>query len=297
MIALAQRSDALKGVSAMIVAALLLTLNDATTKWLTQSYSVWQVLTLRQVFSLMVIVPVVHFVTGWDAIAVTNRPFMALRSLFFIATSGLIVMSFSLLPLALVTAIAFSSPVFVVAFSHLFTEEKVGVRRWLAVLAGFAGVLVIVRPGTAAFEMVLLLPVAAALTAGCRDVVTRGLSKTDSSISILLWSNLAVIAFGLVTTSVLGWKAVTGAAAALLFLNGILNAGAHFLIIEALRLGEASLVAPFRYSALIWATLLGLVIWGDFPDGWTLAGTALLVASGVYIIERAPRAAPRPGDG
>jgi drug/metabolite transporter (DMT)-like permease len=287
----AQYSDSFKGILAMIVAALLLTLNDATTKWLTETYPVWQVLALRQFCSLLLIVPYIYFVTGWGVVKVTNRPGMALRSLFFVATTGTIVVSLSLLPLALVTAIAFSSPLFVVAFSHLFTDEKVGPRRWLAVLAGFAGVLVIVRPGEAGFEMVLILPVLAALFAGSRDILTRGLSRTESSISILLWSNLAVIAVALAVTTVQGWQGVTGTAALLLLFNGALNAVAHFLIIEALRLGEASLVSPFRYSGLIWAIMLGLVIWGDFPDSWTLAGAVLLVASGVYIIERSPRTA------
>ncbi len=287
----AQYSDSFKGILAMIVAALLLTLNDATTKWLTETYPVWQVLALRQFCSLLLIVPYIYFVTGWGVVKVTNRPGMALRSLFFVATTGTIVVSFSLLPLALVTAIAFSSPLFVVAFSHLFTDEKVGPRRWLAVLAGFAGVLVIVRPGEAGFEMVLILPVLAALFAGSRDILTRGLSRTESSISILLWSNLAVVGVALAITTVQGWQGVTGTAALLLLFNGALNAVAHFLIIEALRLGEASLVSPFRYSGLIWAIMLGLVIWGDFPDSWTLAGAVLLVASGVYIIERSPRTA------
>jgi drug/metabolite transporter (DMT)-like permease len=291
----AQHSDSLKGIFAMIVAALLLTLNDATSKWLMESYPVWQVLSIRQIFSLLLIVTYIHFVVGWRAVKVTNRQGMALRSLFFVATTGTILVSFSLLPLALVTAIAFSSPLFVVAFSHLFAIEKVGPRRWLAVLAGFIGVLLIVRPGGGGFELVLILPLFAAFFAGCRDVITRGLSRTESSISILLWSNLAVIACALTVTSFQGWQAITGTAVLLLMLNGALNAGAHFLIIEALRLGEASLVAPFRYSGLIWATMLGLVIWGDFPDSWTLAGAGMLVASGVYIIERSPRTAKQKG--
>jgi drug/metabolite transporter (DMT)-like permease len=290
-----QLSDSYKGILAMIVAALLLTLNDATTKWLTQTYPVWQTLTLRQVCSLMFIAFYIHFVTGWSVVKVTNRPGMALRALFFIATTVSIVLSFALLPLALVTAIAFSSPLFVVAFSHLFTDEKVGPRRWLAVLAGFAGVLVIVRPGGAGFELVLILPVLAAFFAGSRDIITKGLSRTDSSISILLWSNLAVITVAAAVTTLQGWQSITGSAALLLLLNGALNAGAHFLIIEALRLGEASLVSPFRYSGLIWALMLGLVIWGDFPDSWTLVGAVLLVASGVYIIERSPRPAKQGG--
>lgn len=275
----------------MIVAALLLTLNDATSKWLTQTYPVWQVLALRQACSLLLIIPYVHFITGWEKIKVTNRAVMALRSLFFVATTSLIVLSFWLLPLALVTAIVFSSPLFVVAFSHLFTQEKIGPRRWLAVLAGFFGVVLIVRPGGAAFELVLIVPVLAALLAGCRDIITRTLSRSEASISILLWGNVAVVCVALVVTAMTGWRSVTGMAALLLLMNGALNAAGHFFIIEALRLGEASLVAPFRYSSLIWAILLGLVIWGDLPGAWTLAGALILVASGVYIIERSPQAA------
>ena len=274
----------------MIAAAALLTLNDATSKWLMETYTVWQVLSVRQLFSLLLIVLYIHFAAGWSVITVSNRLGMVLRSLFFVATTGTILVSFSLLPLVLVTAIAFSSPLFVVVFSHLFTDETVGLRRWLAVFAGFVGVLMIVRPGASGFELVLILPVLAALFAGCRDVITRGLSRTDTSLSILLWSNLAVVICALAVTTVQGWQSITDTAALLLLFNGALNACAHFLIIEALRLGEASLVSPFRYSGLIWATILGLVIWGELPDSWTLAGAAILVASGVYIIERAPGA-------
>lgn len=286
-----QHSDSLKGIIAMIAAAFLLTLNDATSKWLMETYTVWQVLSVRQTFSVLLIVLYIHFVTGWSGIKVTNRTGMALRSLFFVATTATILVSFSLLPLVLVTAIAFSSPLFVVAFSHLFTDETVGLRRWLAVIAGFAGVLMIVRPGASGFELVLILPVFAAFFAGCRDVMTRGLSRTDSTISILLWANLAVVVFSLAVTSVLGWQAITGTALLLLLINGALNASAHFLIIESLRLGEASLVSPFRYSGLIWSAMLGLAIWGEFPDSWTIVGAAILVASGVYIIERSPKSA------
>lgn len=275
----------------MILSALLLTLNDATTKWLTQSNEVLEVLALRQLWSLLLIACYIHFVTGWGTVKVVNRRGMALRSVFFAATTATIVLSFSLLPLVLVTAIAFASPLFVVAFSHLFTDEAVGQRRWLAVIAGFAGVLMIVRPGASGFELILILPVLVALFGGVRDVITRGLSQTDSSISILLWSNLVVVVFAFAAASIQGWQEITGMSALLMMLNGTLNAGAHFLMIESFRLGEASLVSPFRYSGLIWATILGLVVWGEYPDSWTLAGAAILVASGVYIIERSPKPA------
>lgn len=281
-------SEPLKGILAMIASALLLTLNDATTKWLTQSNEVLVVLALRQLFSLLLIAIYIHFITGWGTLKVVNRQGMVWRSVFFVATTATIVLSFSLLPLVLVTAIAFASPLFVVAFSHLFTNEAVGQRRWLATIAGFAGMLMIVQPWASGFELLIILPVLVAIFAGVRDVITRGLSQTESSISILLWSNLAVVTFAFAATTIQGWHAITGMSALIMMLNGTLNAGAHFLMIESLRLGEASLVSPFRYSGLIWATILGLVFWGEYPDRWTLAGAALLVASGIYIIERSP---------
>ena len=288
MVTAVKHSDSTKGIVAMVVAALLFTLNDATSKYLTESFSIWQVLAVRQFFSLLVIVAYIHMVTGWVSLRVSNGPGMAIRAFFFVATTALIVASIAVLPLAFVTAIAFSSPIFAVAFSHWLGSENVGARRWTAVVAGFVGVLVVVRPGGAEFDWVVLLPVAAALTATFRDLVTRPLSKTDSSISILLWSNIAVIVVAWSATFLSGFDEIDATSFALLALNGLLNAGAHFLIIESFRLGEVSLVAPFRYSALVWATILGLLIWGDVPDWWTIAGAVLLVASGIYIIERSP---------
>lgn len=284
----------IRGIAAMIAAALLLTLNDAITKVLTESYSVGQVIAFRQAFAMLVIIPYIHWVTGWGAIRVANRAGVALRALCFIATTVLIVVSFALLPLALVTAIAFSSPIFVVAFSHLFLGERVGPRRWLAVLAGFTGVLVIVRPGGAGFEVALIVPVLAALTSAFRDTVTRYLSRSDTSIAILFWSMIAVIAAASLS-ALAGWKPVTPGALAWLAGCGVLNAAAHFLMIDSLRLGDASLVSPFRYTSLVWAAILGFLIWGHLPDLWTVLGAAVIIAGGIYIIERTPPRVQDPG--
>lgn len=290
----ARLSPPLQGVLVMMLAALLLTFNDALSKYLTQTYSVGQVIALRQLCAMAVIVPYIHYVTGWGAVRVVNRVGVTARALCFTATIGFIVLSFSLLPLALVTAIAFASPIFVVAFSHLFLRERVGIRRWFAVVAGFIGVLVIVRPGGAGFEPVLILPVLAALAAGLRDTVTKHLQTSDSSIAILFWSSLGVVAAAFLTAP-FGWQWVTPVAAGWLLINGALNAAAHFLMIDALRLGDASLVAPFRFTGLLWATILGLVFWGQFPDGWTFVGAGVLIAAGIYIIERSPKK-DAPGD-
>jgi len=275
----------LKAIAAMIAGAALLSLNDAVSKYLTESYPVGQIIALRQMCSFLVLIPYVHWVSGWPALKMTNRRGQLVRGFFTVTTMGLIVLSLSLLPLATVISIAFSSPIIVVALSAAFLGETVGHRRWFAVLLGFAGVLVIIRPGGASFHYLLMIPFLTAISAALRDTLTRPLSRTEPSISILFWSSVMVVAAAS-TTALWGWKPVSPADAGWLLLNGILSAGAHFLMIEALRLGDASLVAPFRYTGLLWALLLGFLIWGQWPDAWTLTGAAILVASGVYIIER-----------
>lgn len=294
MSALAARfSPEMRGIAAMSMASLLLTIGDAGTKYLTAEYSVGQVLAIRQACALLVILPYIHWVSGWSALRVVNRTGVALRSLFFIGTTWLIVSSFAVLPLTLVTAIAFSSPIFVVALSTLVLGERVGPRRWLAVLAGFTGVLVIVRPGGSAFELVLILPVLAALSSGFRDLVTRHLARTETSIAILFWSMLAVVVASSFA-AVAEWKPVTPGAAAAMMAIGALNAAAHFLMIDSLRLGDASLIAPFRYTSLVWAAILGVLVWNDWPDLWTVLGAAIIVAGGLYIVEREPKKTPAP---
>ena len=272
----------------MMFGAALLTSNDAVSKFLAETYPIGQVVALRQSCSLLVILPYIHWVAGWDSLRIVNLGGQAARATFFVATTVCIVWGLSLLPLTTVIAIAFSSPVFVVALSGPLLGEKVGIRRWGAVMVGFIGMLMIVRPGGASFTWLLLIPVFAAMCAASRDMVTRRISRTESSVAILFWSAVVVVVLTLMT-SFFGWKPVTPQAAAWLLLNGALAAGAHFFMIEALRLGDASLVSPFRYTGLIWAAFLGYMIWGHLPDSWTWAGAGLLIASGIYIAEREAR--------
>ncbi len=288
MLSKSNLSSPAKGIAAMLLGSAFLSLNDAVSKLLTETYPVGQVIAIRQCCSFLVITPYIHWVTGWRALAFTDGQGQLLRGVCVAVTMGLIVLSLSLLPLATVTAIAFSSPIFVVALSAALLGEKVGIRRWLAVLTGFAGVLVIIRPGSVSFHWLLIFPLLTAIAAATRDAITRRLSVTETSISILVWSSLLVIVAAS-TTALFGWKPVPPSAAGWFILNGILSAAAHFLMIEAFRLGDAALVAPFRFSGLLWAILFGFLIWGQFPDGWTLLGAVILLASGIYIIERETR--------
>jgi drug/metabolite transporter (DMT)-like permease len=276
-------SRTLKGISAAICGIALLVANDAVSKYLVASYPLGQVICLRQAATLLVIVPYVLAVGGWGALQVVSWPGQVTRGVLFVAGSVCMVSALSLLPLATVITIMFASPAFVAAFSAPMLAERVSLNRWIAILGGFAGVLIVVRPGAVSFQGALLIPVAGALANALRDLVTRRLSRTETSISILFWSSVIVTAAGL-TTVPFGWQPVTGTAAAWFVAVGVLNAGAHFLMIEALRLAEASVIAPVRYTSLIWATLIGYAVWGDLPDAWVVAGATVIVASGLYMV-------------
>jgi drug/metabolite transporter (DMT)-like permease len=161
-------------------------------------------------------------------------------------------------------------------------------RRWIAILIGFAGVLLIVRPGGASFEWILLLPVALALFNGIRDIYTRDLTKTDSSLSILFCSSVVVLVVSL-PTAPFTWKPLDGNGLALFTLSGLLYAAAHLLMIEAFRFGQAAAIASYRYSALLWSVLYGYFLWDHIPDIFVFAGAALIAGGGIYMLRQEVR--------
>ena len=272
----------------MTAGAGLLTLNDAVSKYLTEHYPIGQIIGLRQLSAFIFILPYAWLTTGLGALRPINRGGQALRGMLFIMGVALILVSLRLLPLALVTVILFSSPLFVAVLSAPLLGERVRGPQWIAIAAGFAGVLLIVRPAGGGFEWVLLLPVCAALTNGLRDTYTRRLSRTESSLSMLFWSGVLVMIAGLCTIPY-GWNSVGIRDAGWFLLAGFFNAAAHFMVIEAFRMGKAALVAPFRYTGLLWATLWGYLVWREVPGPWTFAGAAVVVCAGVYMLRQGVR--------
>lgn len=282
----------LKGIALATLSAVLLTTNDAISKYLVESFPLGQVICLRQAATLLVIVPYLMFVTGWGALRVGSWPGQLTRGSLFIVGSVLMVAGLSVLPLATVITLVFVSPSFIAALSWPLLGERVSPNRWIAILGGFAGVVIVMRPGAAGFEWALLLPVACAMSNSLRDIVTRRLARTETSIGILFWSTMIVMTACL-TTAPFGWKAPDATAAAWFVAVGMFNAGAHFFLIEALRIAEAAVVAPVRYTALIWATLMGYLVWREVPDGWVIAGATVIIASGFYMVHAESRAKPK----
>ncbi len=276
-------SPMLRSLGLMALGILLLTANDAATKYLVQSHPIGQVVGLRQAGTLLVLVPYMMFFSQWSLLRVVDLRGQMTRGILFIIGSMLIVWSLAVLPLATAITMLYLSPIFMVILSVPLLGERISRHRWIAVIGGFAGVLIIMRPGAAGFQWVLLLPLLAAMVNALRDVITRRLARTETSISILFWSNIILMVGGFATLP-MGWSPVSNHDAFLFVAAGIFNGTAHFCIIDALRTGEASAMAPIRYTALLWAALLGFLVWGEIPELWLLAGAAVIVGSSLYMI-------------
>jgi drug/metabolite transporter (DMT)-like permease len=278
------RQDAL-GVSYMVGGCALITLNDAIAKWLTASYPVGQILCLRGAFFF---IPILYFVWragGMKMLRVHSASAQVGRAILFIVSSAFFVTSVGLMPLPMVIALTFTAPLFVTALAPTVLGEQVGWRRWMAVIVGFIGVLVIVRPFQESWSWVALLPVIGAFCGSLRDMLTRQITAKETSVSILFYGALAVVLVSLLTLP-FGWQWVSGPDLLLFVVQGFVMGIAHYLMIESFRMAEAALVAPFKYTGFIWAVIYGAAIWGDYPDRWTILGALVILASGLYILHR-----------
>lgn len=267
----------------MILGGGALTMSDAATKWLTASLPIGEILFVRALVVAITILLIVWRSGSFEKLRIGRLRNIGARSVLAVFSTFLIVTSLSLLPLNEVIAILFVGPLFIAILATPLLGERVGIHRWLAVLIGFTGMLIMVRPGTAGFQFAALLPVAAALVAATRDIVTRRISTAETSIAILFYSMIALTLVGLATVP-LGWKPMDGGEVGIVILAGLLFGLGHYFVIEGYRYAEASVVSPYRYTNLIWATLLGFLLWGEIPSIWVLAGTPLVVGSGLYIL-------------
>ena len=274
-----------RAVVCMVAGVALLSLNDALIKSLTSGYPVGELLFVRGAFVCPWILLLALRDGGLHRLRIKDIKGQALRACCVIASAFLFVNGLVYLPLADAIAITFAGPLFITAMAPFALGEYVGWRRWLAVLAGFVGVLFMVRPTGEAMQWAVLLPLGATLCGGVRDMITRHISQTETTVAVLFATTVVVMLAGLMTAP-FGWSPVQTSDIWRFALSGLLLAGAHYLTIEAFRQGEAVLVAPFKYTSMVWALLFGFAMFGDLPDGWTLLGAAVVILAGLYILRR-----------
>jgi drug/metabolite transporter (DMT)-like permease len=275
----------MRGIALTLIGVFLLTSSDAAIKWVTGSIPFGEALFIRTLFVLIPIAVIVWRRGGMSSLRIVSPRNLMVRALFGTGSTFLIVASLSLLPIGEVLTLVFVTPILVTALAPLLLGEHVGWHRWIAVLGGFAGVVIMLRPDAGAFQIAALLPLTAALIASLRDIVTRRISASESSLTILAFSAFGLIAASLATIP-FGWRPVGLTEIAIAGASGLLFGIAHYLMIESYRFAEASLVAPFRYTNLLWAPLLGFLLFGEIPGVSLLAGAPLIGACGLYIVWR-----------
>lgn len=269
----------------MIVGGMLLTTHNAGLKWLTNGYPVGEIMTLRAIFAFIPILFIAWRSGGRSSLRIRNFHAQAARALCFAGAGFLWLLGLRYLPLTDAMSISFAAPILITALAPFVLGENVGWRRWAAVLTGFCGVLLMIKPTGEGLRLAAFLPLAAVAGAVGRDLITRRIASTESSVATLAFttgvigaSGLVTLPFGWVMPNTMDWLIIAGA--------GIFYGTAHFLYIDAMRLAEAAVVIPFKYSNILWAALLGFIIWGDVPGPSVIAGTALVIASGLYIAHR-----------
>lgn len=264
--------------------------NDAIAKLLTDRYTPIQIVFLRNLIAVPIIATVIIMAFGCASLRTRHLSLHAMRGALMTLGAWLYFTALIYLPLAEATALVFSAPIFITALSVPLLGEHVGWRRWGAVLLGFVGVLVIVRPGSAAFQVAALLPVGTALCYALFMISARWIDRSERLWTMMLFAMLFPMIYA-APFAVANWVPVQGGDILLFLGLAICGSLGLALIGQAFRMAPAAIVAPFDYTALIWATGLGWLIWGDVPLLWTILGAAIIVVSGIIIILReAPRA-------
>ncbi|MBO6727243.1 MAG: DMT family transporter [Rhizobiaceae bacterium] len=279
----------------MTVGVACLSVNDALAKFLVTGYSPLQILFLRNIIALPFAVLLAVKLGGVGALHSHRPAAHLLRGILWIAATILFFTSFIYLELAEATALIFVAPLFITAISAVVLREHVGLRRWLAVLIGFVGVLVVVRPGTATFQPASLLPVATAFIYAVLMLGARWVDPRESVWTMLLYlTGASALLSAFVVPFV--WNPVRLGDLWLFAAIAIFGTAGMTLMTQAFRLASAVIVAPLDYTAMVWATAFGWLIWQEVPDGPTFVGAAVIIASGLYVIWREHKLRnPRPG--
>lgn len=284
---LSQAQKNLRGIIAMMLAMALFTLNDTFVKLARVHWEAGQVLVIRGIFALVMLVIWLKLAGIVDKMRMLFRPALVLRGLIEAGIATAFITAVGQMALADITAILMMAPLIITALSMIFFGEKVGWRRWSAVFVGFGGMLLVVQPGGGVPATALVLALLAVVGVGFRDIVTRRIPAEIPSVVVAFTSTLGTLLGGLI---LLGagepWRPMppqllmlTGSAAAFVILG-------NYAMIEACRDVELSVVSPFRYIVILWAVVLGIVVFGDWPTPLAIGGIALIGVSGLYTLHR-----------
>ena len=273
------------GILYMVGATIVFAASSAASKWLVASYPIGEVLFTRTAVALVTCALFIIPQTGLTVFRTQRLRHHVMRSVSQGFSQTFLLIAFSLMPLAGAIAINFSSPLFATLVSALLLKETVGLVRWAALLVGFCGVLIVANPGAETFQIGALFALANAVLYGSVTAGVRRMTATESAETLTLYQlTLLTALFALLLP--LGWVTPTPVDAAWIAFNGISNAVGQYWWTRALHLAPASAVAPLFYLSLVWASILGFAVWGEVPTLSLVLGSAVVVASGLFLLWR-----------
>ena len=283
-------SDNMRGALLMMGSMAAFTLNDACMKALSDEMPLFQALFLRGLATVVLLVVISRWIGPLNfRMSQQDWALAILRSLAEIGAAYFFITALFNMPIANVTAILQALPLTVTLASAILFGEKVGWRRLLAILIGFVGVMVIVRPGVDGFNLYAIYALIAVAFVTVRDMCARRLSSSVSSITVALIGGVGIVIFAGFGSIGVDWTMPSVKASLQLSGATVFIIGGYLFSVMTMRVGEISFIAPFRYTSLIWALLLGLVVFAEWPDSLTLLGIAIVVATGAFTFYRERR--------
>lgn len=282
-----QISDNMRGAAFMSISMAAFVFNDTTMKLVSEHLNMFQAIFLRGVFTTCLLLAVVIYKKAIVYnIPKTDRWTLGCRLIGEVGGTVCYLTALFHMPIANATAILQALPLAVTLAGAIFLREAVGWRRYLAISVGFAGVLMIVRPGSDGFNEFSVWAIIAVAFVVLRDLSTRRLSYAIPSLFVALLTSIAITIVGGILSFTTDWKPVSNDAFLLLCIAAGFVIFGYLFSVMAMRVGEISFSSPFRYTILIWAIILGIVVFGDIPDHWTILGSFIIVISGVYTFYR-----------
>ncbi len=281
----AEPADVSRGILLIMLSGLCLVGLDTLSKHLVVTYPVVEVVWARYIFHILVMLTLLGPRMGSRLVRTRRLGLQLARAGLMIVATITFFTGLRYLPLADASAIAFVSPLLLTVLAIPLLKEQVGTRRWAAVAVGFCGMLVILRPGAGVMHWAVVYPLVTAVLYALYQIFTRMLSHTEDPYATLFYTALAgavvstaAVPFYWVTPDLTAWILLSG--------TGLLGGLGHFALIKAFELAPASALAPLTYTQLVWATLAGYLVFGDFPDRWTITGALIIVGAGVFIFYR-----------
>jgi len=274
-----------RGIVLILASTVFLGASDVTAKYLSATLPSIEIAWIRFLVFALIMSPAMFPGSPLFALHSARPGLQALRGVALVGSSLFFISGLRFLPIAEASATGFVAPLFVTALSILFLRESVGLRRWIATAVGLFGVIIILRPGTGAFHPAAIFPIVSALAWACTLIMTRMMSGREHVLTTMTYSSIvgACILTALVP---LVWVSPSWRDIVFGILIGLASTAGQWIVVLAFRYADASVLAPFSYSQLLWVGILGFVIFGEVPDTWTITGAVFIVGSGLYTAHR-----------